>query len=79
MELKTIFIDKRKDAIIKYVMNQQLHHQKETCREEFIRLLKENNIDFDEKYLIWLFNYGQILRQMHRFPLLVTKSMVLSL
>ena len=33
-------------------MNQQLHHQKETCREEFIRLLKENNIDFDEKYLI---------------------------
>jgi len=43
---------KEKDIIIKYVMNQQEHHKKESSREEFIRLLKENNVDFDEKYLV---------------------------
>jgi len=33
-------------------MNQQEHHKKENSREEFIRLLKENDVDFDEKYLV---------------------------
>ncbi|MGD9929640.1 MAG: IS200/IS605 family transposase [Mangrovibacterium sp.] len=43
---------KEKDAVIRYVIQQQEHHQKESFREEYIRLLKENGIDFDEKYLI---------------------------
>jgi len=43
---------REKDTIIKYVMNQQQHHKKETFRDEFMRLLKENNVDFDEKYLV---------------------------
>ena len=43
---------REKDTIVKYVMNQQEHHKTETFREEFIRLLKENGIDFDEKYLM---------------------------
>ncbi|HLN72126.1 MAG TPA: hypothetical protein VK205_02450, partial [Prolixibacteraceae bacterium] len=43
---------KEKDRIVKYVMNQQQHHKKESSREEFIRLLKENGIEFDEKYLL---------------------------
>ena len=42
---------REKDTIIKYVMNQQEHHKKENSWEEFIRLLKENGVDFDEKYL----------------------------
>ncbi len=33
-------------------MNQQEHHKRENFREEFIRLLKENGVDFDEKYLV---------------------------
>ena len=33
-------------------MNQQEHHKKESFRDEFIRLLKENNVDFDEKYIL---------------------------
>ncbi len=33
-------------------MNQQEHHKKESSREEFIRLLKDNGIAFDEKYLL---------------------------
>ena len=43
---------REKDTIIKYVMNQQEHHKRENFREEFIRLLKENSVDFDEKYLV---------------------------
>ena len=43
---------REKDKIIKYIMNQQEHHKKESIRDEFIRLLKENGVDFDEKYLV---------------------------
>ena len=43
---------KEKDSTIKYVMNQQEHHKKITFRDEYINLLKENDITFDEKYLI---------------------------
>jgi REP element-mobilizing transposase RayT len=43
---------REKDRIIKYVMNQQEHHKTESSREEFIRLLRENGIEFNEKYLI---------------------------
>ena len=43
---------REKDVIIKYVMNQQEHHKRETFKEEFMRLLKENGVDFDEKYLL---------------------------
>lgn len=43
---------REKDTIVKYVINQQEHHKTESSREELIRLLKENGIDFDEKYLL---------------------------
>jgi REP element-mobilizing transposase RayT len=43
---------KEKDSVIKYVMNQQEHHRKESFREEFIRFLKENDVEFDDKYLL---------------------------
>jgi len=43
---------REKDTIIKYVVNQQEHHKRENYREEFIRLLKENGVAFDEKYLM---------------------------
>lgn len=43
---------KEKDSVIKYVMNQQSHHKTENFREEYIRILKENGIEFDEKFLL---------------------------
>jgi REP element-mobilizing transposase RayT len=43
---------KEKDSVIKYVMNQQEHHRKESFRDEFVRFLKENDVEFDEKYLL---------------------------
>ena len=43
---------KEKDKIIEYVKNQEQHHLKKTFKEELIELLKEHEIEFDEKYLL---------------------------
>jgi putative transposase len=43
---------KDKDRLIEYVKNQEEHHQKVTFKEEYIALLKEHEIEFDEKYLL---------------------------
>ena len=43
---------REKDMIINYVKNQKEHHKTETFYDEFKRLLIENGIEFDEKYLL---------------------------
>ena len=43
---------REKDMIINYVKNQKEHHKMETFYDEFKRLLLENGIEFDEKYLL---------------------------
>ena len=40
------------DNLIEYVKNQKEHHRKETFVDEYKRILKENSIEFDEKYLL---------------------------
>ncbi len=40
-----------KDRIIEYVKNQEEHHKTLTFKEELILFLKEQGVDFDEKYL----------------------------
>ena len=39
------------DRIFKYIQNQEEHHKIFTFREEYLLLLKEFNIEFDEKYI----------------------------
>ncbi|NEN23429.1 IS200/IS605 family transposase [Cryomorpha ignava] len=39
------------DMIYKYIENQEAHHRTESFPDEFLRLLTEQNIDFDPKYL----------------------------
>jgi putative transposase len=41
-----------KDRIINYIKNQKDHHKIETFYDEFKRLLMENGIEFDERYLL---------------------------
>lgn len=41
-----------KDILINYIKNQEEHHRKTTFREELISLLREENIEFNEKYLV---------------------------
>jgi len=40
------------DRLIEYVKNQKAHHKQENSYDEFKRLLQENGIPFDEKYLV---------------------------
>lgn len=43
---------REKDILINYIKNQEEHHRKKTFREEYIELLEEHNIFFEEKYLL---------------------------
>ncbi len=43
---------REKDMIINYIKNQKEHHKSESFYDEFKRLLIENEIEFDEKYLL---------------------------
>ncbi|MDQ1770547.1 IS200/IS605 family transposase [Labilibaculum sp. A4] len=40
-----------KDNLIAYVKNQKEHHSKLSYREEYIQLLEEHDVEFEEKYL----------------------------
>ncbi len=40
-----------KDGLIEYIKNQEEHHKIESFEDEYRRLLKEHNVEFDEKYL----------------------------
>ena len=39
------------DQVFKYIQNQEEHHKKQTFREEYLGLLKEFNIEYDEQYV----------------------------
>ena len=40
-----------KDELIEYVKNQVEHHKTISFKDEYIKLLNDNGIEFDEKYL----------------------------
>ncbi len=39
------------DAVVKYILNQPLHHKKITFKEEYLKILNDLEIQFDEQYL----------------------------
>ena len=41
-----------KENLINYVKNQEEHHRNKSFMEEYIELLREHKIEFDEKYLL---------------------------
>jgi len=42
---------REREMVKNYIMNQKEHHRSETFKDEYIRLLIENGIEFDERYL----------------------------
>jgi REP element-mobilizing transposase RayT len=43
------------DAVIHYIRNQEFHHKHRSFKEEYLELLKEFSIEYDEKYLFeWI-------------------------
>ena len=43
------------DTVIKYVLNQEMHHQKKSFSEEYIEMLIKNEIEYKEEYLFDFF------------------------
>lgn len=41
------------DAVFKYIKTQEEHHKQVSFRDEYMKLLKKNDVVFDEK---WIFN-----------------------
>lgn len=41
-----------KDNLIEYVKNQKEHHKKRNFKEEYIKLLEEHGIEYDERFLV---------------------------
>jgi len=39
------------DTVYKYILNQEEHHKFHTFREEYLSLLKESKVEFDEQYI----------------------------
>ena len=38
-------------CVIKYIINQEEHHKKKTFKEEYLKLLKKFDVQYDKKYL----------------------------
>lgn len=41
----------QRNTVINYIMNQEEHHKNKSFKEEYIDLLKNFEVDYDEKYL----------------------------
>ena len=39
------------DIIYKYIQNQEEHHKEKTFRDEYMNLLKEFRVEYDEQYI----------------------------
>jgi putative transposase len=44
------------DTVVKYVLNQEEHHKKKSFREEYLEILRKNDIEFKEEYLFTFFD-----------------------
>ncbi|HMM81232.1 MAG TPA: IS200/IS605 family transposase [Pyrinomonadaceae bacterium] len=43
------------NAVAKYVLNQEAHHLKRSFKDEYLRLLKRFDVEYEEKYLFkWI-------------------------
>ena len=43
------------DHVIKYILNQEEHHKKQSFKEEYLEFLRKFEIEYDEKYLFeWI-------------------------
>lgn len=38
-------------AVASYIENQETHHQKRSFREEYLKILKDFDVEFDERYI----------------------------
>lgn len=41
----------QRDTVIKYIMNQEAHHKATTFKEEYLKMLHDFEVEYEEKYL----------------------------
>ena len=46
------------DNVVNYVLNQEIHHQKKTFKQEYLGLLKKFELQYDERYVFDFFEEG---------------------
>ncbi|WP_367187119.1 IS200/IS605 family transposase [Mucilaginibacter sp.] len=39
------------DGVVKYILNQKEHHKKQTFKEEYLEILNDYAVEYDEKYI----------------------------
>ena len=44
------------DAVTKYVLNQEEHHKKRSFQEEYLEILRKNDIEFKDEYVFEFFD-----------------------
>jgi len=44
------------DRVVKYVLNQEVHHRKKTFREEYLEILRKNEIEYKDEYVFDFFD-----------------------
>ena len=44
------------DNVVKYVLNQETHHKKKTFKDEYLEILRKNDIHFSDEYLFNFFD-----------------------
>jgi len=47
---------RQKDMIMKYVLNQEKHHEKKSFKQEYIKELKSFEVDYKEEYVFHFFD-----------------------
>jgi REP element-mobilizing transposase RayT len=43
------------DSVVKYVLNQDEHHKKKSFKEEYLEILRENDVKYQDEYLFEFF------------------------
>ncbi len=41
----------QRDTVVRYIMNQEAHHQTRTFKEEYIKMLTDFDVGYEDKYL----------------------------
>jgi REP element-mobilizing transposase RayT len=41
----------QRDRVIQYIMNQENHHKTQTFREEYLEMLRNSEMEYDERYI----------------------------
>ncbi len=44
------------DTVIKYILNQEKHHKKKSFRDEYLEILRKNDIQFSDEYVFEFFD-----------------------